>query len=100
MLPSTSVSIETEIDPCEMGSYDCTVLFYVKTMTQVPHESICDRLCILSVFCIQCMHLIVQSSQKLCAVTGKSSMTYADVAEYTISTSSNKKIHRYAKAFR
>ena len=57
-------------------------------------------LVIICVFCIQCMHLIVQSSQKLCAVTGKSSMTYADVAEYTISTSSNKKIHRYAKAVR
>ena len=55
---------------------------------------------ILSVFCIQCMHLIVQSSQKLCSVTGRSSMSYADVAEFTFSTSSNKSIHRYAKIFR
>ena len=54
----------------------------------------------LSLFCIQCMHLIVECSQRLCVNTGKTSMSNADVAEFTLSTSPNKRFHKYSKIFR
>ena len=48
----------------------------------------------ICVFCIQCMHLIVQTAQRLCVKTGRTNMSYADVAEFTFSTSSNKSLQR------
>ena len=54
----------------------------------------------LSVFCIQCMHLIVECSQRLALNTGRSYLSYPDVAEFTFSTAPDKRLHRYAKFFR
>ena len=57
-------------------------------------------LVIICVFCIQCMHLIVQCAQRLCVKAGRSNMSYADVAEHTLSTSSNKTLHKYSRYVR
>ena len=54
----------------------------------------------ICVFCIQCMHLIVQTAQRLCVKTGRTNMSYADVAEFTFSTSSNKTLQRCSRYMR
>ena len=54
----------------------------------------------ICVFCIQCMHLIVQTAQRLCVKTGRTNMSYADVAEFTFSTSSNKSLQRCSRYIR
>ena len=54
----------------------------------------------LSLFCVTCMHLIVDCSHRLAVRAGRSYMSYADVAEFAFSTSSNKALHKYAKFFR
>ena len=43
----------------------------------------------ICVFCVQCMHFIVESAQRLCIKLERSDMSYADVAEFAFSTSSN-----------
>ena len=54
----------------------------------------------LSLFCITCMHLIVDSADRLATKAGRSYMSYADVAEFTLTTSSNKKLHKFSGFFR
>ena len=54
----------------------------------------------ICLFCIQCMHLIVQTAQRLCVKTGRTNMSYADVAEFTFSTSSNKTLQRCSRYMR
>ena len=54
----------------------------------------------ICVFSIQCMHLIVECAQRLCVKVGRSYMSYADVAEFTFSTSSDKRLHKYSQFFR
>ena len=54
----------------------------------------------ICVFSIQCMHLIVECAQRLCVKVGRSYMSYADVAEFTFSTSSDKRFHKYSQFFR
>ena len=54
----------------------------------------------LSFFCITCMHLLVDCAHRLATKAGRSYMSYADVAEFTLSTSPNKSVHKYAGFFR
>ena len=44
-------------------------------------------LVVLSVLCVSCMHMLVNSAHTLGVRTRKPYMTYADVAEYSFSTS-------------
>ena len=60
----------------------------------------CIGIAVLSLFCVTCMHLIVECSHRLSAKAGRSYMSYADVAEFTFSTSPNKSLHKFAGFFR
>ena len=51
----------------------------------------------ICVFCIQCMHLIVECAQRLCVKLGRSYMSYADVAEFAFSTSPSKALSKYSQ---
>merc|ERR1712142_1409080 len=54
----------------------------------------------LSVFCVSCMHMLVNSASKLCRRTGRSSMTYADVAEVAFGSASNPRLHKFKNVAR
>ena len=54
----------------------------------------------LSFFCITCMHLLVDCAHRLATKAGRSYMSYADVADFALSTSPNKSVHKYAGFFR
>ena len=54
----------------------------------------------ICIFCVQCIHLIVESAQKLCIKLGRSYMSYADVAEFAFSTSSNGVLNKYSSCVR
>ena len=54
----------------------------------------------LSLFCITCMHMLVDCAHRLAAKAGRSYMSYADVAEFALSTSPNKSVHKFAGFFR
>ena len=60
----------------------------------------CIGIAVLSLFCVTCMHLIVECAHRLSAKAGRSYMSYADVAEFTFSTSPNKSLHKFAGFFR
>ena len=60
----------------------------------------CIGIAVLSLFCVTCMHLIVDCAHRLSAKAGRSYMSYADVAEFTFSTSPNKSLHKFAGFFR
>ena len=55
---------------------------------------------ILSLFCVTCMHLIVACSHRLSAKIGRPYMSYADVVEYTLSTSHSERLQGWSKFFR
>jgi len=54
----------------------------------------------LSVFCVTCMHMLVNSAGKLCRRTGKSSMTYPDVAEHAFASGSFPVLKRFKNVAR
>ena len=54
----------------------------------------------IGMFCVQCMHLVVESAQRLCIKLERSYMSYADVAEYAFSTSSNNTLNKYSSFVR
>ena len=54
----------------------------------------------ICIFCIQCMHLLIESAQRLCVKLGRSYMSYADVAEFSFSTSPNKSLHKFSPIVR
>ena len=54
----------------------------------------------LSVFCVTCMHMLVNSANKLCRRFGKPFMTYADVAECAFNSSENQSMKRFGKVAR
>ena len=50
----------------------------------------------ICVSCMQCMHLIVECAQKICVKVGRGYMSYADVAEFAFSISSNNALKKYS----
>lgn len=57
-------------------------------------------LVVLSVFCVSCMHLLVNSSAALARKTGAAFLTYPDVAGKAFATSSNRHIRKFQNVAR